>query len=206
MEPLTLIDGWTWVAFAGAVAILLLTPGPSMMLCIACGLRGGPLAGVAAAGGAAIGMVVHSALAAFGVASLLAASPVAFEALRYGGAAYLLWLGWESWAAGDEPEARLGRAHAARALGRGLATNLANPKVILFMVALLPQFADPEIGPVRAQIMTFGMVLAAMTLAFDGVYGGFAGVIADRARRASGLLNKISATVFGGLAYRVLAD
>jgi len=206
MELLTLIDGWTWAAFAGAVAILLLTPGPNMMFCIACGLRGGPRAGIAAAGGAAVGMVVHSALVAGGVASLLTASPVAFEALRYGGAAYLLWLGWESWRAGDELEARLGRAHAARALGRGLATNLANPKVILFMVALLPQFADPEAGPIWAQIMALGAVQAAMTLAFDGVYGGFAGVIADRARRASGLLNKISATVFGGLALRILAD
>lgn len=203
-ETALAIPFWTYVAYVAAVVVLLATPGPNMMFCVACGMKGGARAGIAAGAGAAAGMVIQTALVAVGVASLVMASPVAFDVLRYGGAAYLLWLAWESWNAGDDLERRLGRRESLRAFFRGLVTNLTNPKVILFMVALLPQFADPAIGPVGVQIMIFGLIQAVLTVLFDGTYGALAGYLAAKMRKGSKVMNRISAIVFGALAARLL--
>ena len=206
IEAALSIDVWTYAAFFAATGVLLITPGPNMMFCIACGLTGGPRAGIAAGAGASAGMLVHAVLVAAGVASLIAASETAFDALRIVGALYLLYLAWTSWRAGDDLEERLGRRRVSRAFGRGLVTNLMNPKVILFMVALLPQFADPAVGPIWKQIMVFGVLQAVLTLIFDATYGGLAGVVAEKLRRVSRLMNRISAVVFGGLAARLLVE
>lgn len=206
IETFLAMDPWTMAAFAGAMVVLMITPGPNMMFSIACGLAGGPRAGVAAALGATAGMAVHTGVAAAGLSAVLFASPWAYDALRYGGAAYLLWLAWSSWRAGAELEERLGRRRVARAFTRGLVVNLMNPKVILFMVAFLPQFADPAVGPIWRQIVILGVAVLAITALFDSLYGGLAGYLADRVRRASRLMNRISAIVFGGLAARILAE
>ena len=206
MDVVFAIDPWTWAAFLAAGVALLLTPGPNMMFCIACGLRGGPKAGVAAGMGAASGMFLHSVLVAVGLASLIAANDIAFDVIRYVGAAYLIWMAVQAWRAGGDLEERLGRREIARAYGRAIITNLTNPKVLVFMIALLPQFADPALGPIWPQIIAFGFVLATMAALFDGVYGGLAGAVSDRMRRASKLMNRISAVVFGALAARILAE
>lgn len=206
IETFLAMDPWTMAAFAGAMVVLMITPGPNMMFSIACGLAGGPRAGVAAALGATAGMAVHTGVAAAGLSAVLLASPWAYDALRYGGAAYLVWLAWSSWRAGAELEGRLGRQRVARAFLRGFVVNLMNPKVILFMVAFLPQFADPAVGPVWRQIVILGVAVVAITALFDSLYGGLAGFLADRVRRASRLMNRISAVVFGGLAARILAE
>ncbi len=206
LDTLVAMDPWTIGAFAAAMVVLMLTPGPNMMFSIACGLAGGPRAGVAAALGATAGMGVHVTLAALGLSAFLTATPVAYDALRYAGAAYLIWLAWTTWRAGGALEERLGRRRVARAFARGFVTNILNPKVILFMVAFLPQFADPAIGPVWRQIAVLGVAVVVITAVFDSLYGGLAGLVADRLRRASRLMNRISAVVFGGLAARILAE
>lgn len=206
MDVILNIDPWTWAAFMAAGVALLLTPGPNMMFCIACGLRGGPKIGIAAGMGAASGMFLHSVLVAVGLASLIAANETAFDVIRCAGAAYLIWIGWQAWRAGGDLEERLGRRETSRAYGRAIITNLINPKVLVFMIALLPQFADPAIGPVWRQIIAFGFALATMAAVFDGIYGGLAGAVSDRMRRASKLMNRISAVVFGALAIRILAE
>ena len=183
METILAINLWTWAAFIAAGAALLLTPGPNMMFCIACGLRGGPKAGIAAGMGAASGMFLHSVLVAVGLASLIAANKIAFDVIRYVGAAYLIWMAVQAWRAGGDLEERLGRREIARAYGRAIVTNLTNPKVLVFMIALLPQFADPTLGPIWPQIIAFGFVLAAMAALFDGIYGGLAGAVSDRMRQ-----------------------
>lgn len=206
METIFAIDPWTWAAFIAAGVALLLTPGPNMMFCIACGLRGGPKAGIAAGLGAASGMFVHSIFVAIGLASLIAANETAFDVIRYAGAAYLIWMAVQAWRAGDDLEERLGRSQIIRAYGRAIVTNLTNPKVLVFMIALLPQFADPALGPIWPQIIAFGFVLATMAAVFDGIYGGLAGAVSERMRKASKLMNRISAVVFGALAARILAE
>ncbi len=206
LDAASAMSGVSLGVFLGAVVILFVTPGPNMMFTIACGLAGGPRAGLAAGFGGAAGMIVHTAAVAAGLAALLHAAPGLYDAVRFGGAAYLIWLAVEAWRAGDALESRLGRDVPWRAFRRAFLTCLLNPKVAIFMLAFLPQFVDPEAGPAAPQIVLLGLIVAVFALLFDGAYGLFAGVAADRLRRASKTLNRISAVVFGGLAVRIALD
>lgn len=197
MEPLTI------ATFMGAAVLLYLTPGADMMFTLASGISGGPKAGLAAAVGISLGVLVHVTLAAAGLAALLLTYPSAYNAIRYLGAAYLAVLAVQSWRASGMPEQTRGRANVWRAFRRGFLTNILNPKVALFVLAFLPQFTDPAVGPVWHQIIWLGLMLALGGILTDGIYGVFAGVMANRLRRASGVMHKISAFVFGGLAARL---
>ncbi len=200
------MDGWTIATFMGAAMILYLTPGADMMFTIASGMTGGPRAGAAAAAGISTGVLVHVALAAVGLAVLLLAYPAAYEAIRYVGAAYLAFLALQSWRAGSNLRQGKGAVAIWRAFRRGFLTNILNPKVALFVLAFLPQFTDPSIGPVWQQIIILGVMLALGGVITDGLIGIFAGLAAARLHRFSGALNKLSAIVFGGLAVRLVLD
>jgi threonine/homoserine/homoserine lactone efflux protein len=206
LATLLTMDPWTIAAFMGAAVILYLTPGADMMFTIASGVTGGPRAGAAAAAGISTGVLVHVALAAAGLAVLLLAYPAAYDAIRYLGAAYLIWLAVQSWRSGDRLRAADGAARMWRAYRRGFLTNILNPKVALFVLAFLPQFTDPAIGPIWQQIIVLGVMLAVGGVITDGLIGIFAGLAAARLRRWSGVLNKLSAIVFGGLAARLVLD
>ena len=196
----------TYVTFMGAALLLYLTPGADMMFTIASGMRGGAQAGVAAAAGISLGVLSHVGIAAAGLAVLLLAYPLAYDVIRYAGAAYLAWLAWRSWNAATPPEARTGRAEMMRAFKRGYLTNILNPKVALFVLAFLPQFTDPALGPVHEQIIILGIVLTIGGFFTDGLIGMFAGLAATQMRRASKWMGKASALVFGGLAVRIALD
>jgi threonine/homoserine/homoserine lactone efflux protein len=174
-----------------------------MMFTIASGVAGGPRAGMAAAVGISAGVLVHVLLAAAGLAALVAASPVTLDVIRWVGAAYLLWLAYQSWTAPVDLAKREGRSAMWQAASRGFVTNILNPKVGLFVLAFLPQFTDPALGPIGAQIIALGVLLAIGGVITDGLYGIFAGLMAARVRRSAGLLNRISAVIFGGLAARL---
>ncbi len=199
------MDPWMILAFMGAAFLLYITPGADMMFTIASGLSGGPKAGVAAAAGISCGVLVHVLIAALGLAALLLAYPKAYDAIRYAGAAYLLYLAVVSWRA-DGPSRREGRAAVGRAFKRGFITNILNPKVALFVLAFLPQFADPALGPVWHQILLLGLFLAIGGVITDGLVGIFAGLFATRMTRISGLMGKVSSLVFAGLAARIALD
>jgi threonine/homoserine/homoserine lactone efflux protein len=200
MEPVTI------AAFLGAAVLLYLTPGADMMFTLASGITGGPKAGFAAAVGISLGVLVHVSLAAAGLAALLLTYPAAYDAIRYLGAAYLAYLAWQSWTAKEDLAQRKGRTDVWRAFRRGFVTNILNPKVALFVLAFLPQFTNPAIGPVWHQIIWLGLVLTLGGIITDGSYGIFAGVMAERLKRSSKAMNKISAVVFGGLAVRIAFD
>lgn len=203
LETWMAIPFWTIASFMGAAVILYLTPGADMMFTLASGLSGGPRAGVAAAVGISAGVLVHVALAAAGLAALLDAYPAAFHAIRYIGAAYLLWLAVASWRADPETAKAGGARNMAGAFKRGFVTNMLNPKVALFVAAFLPQFTDPMIGPIWHQIIALGLLLAAGGVVTDGAYGVLAGLLAAKLRAASTVMNKLSAIVFAGLAARI---
>lgn len=203
LTTLLAMDPWTLATFVGASALLLLTPGADMMFAIASGMSGGARVGIAAAAGIALGALGHCILAAVGLAALVLASPVALDVIRYVGAAYLAYMAYRTWFARTDinPEgAKLGLGLAFR---RGFLTNILNPKVALFVLAFLPQFTDPAVGPIWHQMLIFGVILSFGTLIFKSIYGGFAGAMASRIRHHANLMNKISATVFGGLAARL---
>ena len=203
LTTLLAMDPWTIFTYIGAASLLYLTPGADMMFTIASGAAGGPRAGLAAAVGISLGVLTHVIFAAAGLAVLVAASPVMLDAIQYAGAAYLAYLAYASWTADPNVEKRQGRAQVWRAFRRGFLTNLMNPKVILFILAFLPQFTDPAVGPVWHQIIILGAILGLGGILTDGLYGVFAGLAAERVRKSAGIMNKISAVIFGGLAARL---
>ncbi|SFQ45335.1 Threonine/homoserine/homoserine lactone efflux protein [Roseivivax halotolerans] len=199
---IALPDLATLIAFLGAGVLLNLTPGADVMFAIASGARGGAKAGVAAAAGVASGSFVHIALTALGVAAAIRAMPGAFEVIRWAGAGYLLYLAVQSWRALPQ-EARAGRDGLAAAFRRGFVTNLLNPKVALFILAFLPQFADPARGPLWSQLLALGLVFVLTGFCITAAYGAAGGALAGRIARHGRALNRIAALVFGGLAVRL---
>lgn len=200
VEPLTLL------AFIPAGLALNLTPGADMMFCLGQGLKSGRRAAMAANFGIAVGGMVHTLLAALGLGALVAAHPSAFEAIRWLGVGYLLWLAigaLRSSPFAAEPQVQ--RTSTAKAFWQGLMVNLLNPKVILFILAFLPQFVDPS-RPILPQFLTLGLVFSFGGLMVNGAVGLFAGSIGQRVARSAGLakwLSRISASIFGALALRL---
>ena len=199
-----MLDLPTILAFMTAGIALNLAPGSDVMFAIASGSRGGWRAGVAASAGVALGAVCHILLAAFGVAALLAAYPLGFDLLRYAGAGYLLWLAWQSWQAGPDTTGRQGRTDLISAIRQGAVTNLLNPKVALFILAFLPQFADPARGPVWAQMLTLGAIFITTGFIITAAYGAFAGWFAPLILKRAVILNRFAAVVFAVLALRLV--
>ena len=200
MEP------WVLLAFVPAGLALNLTPGADMMFTLAQGLKGGPRAGMAANAGIAVGGMVHTVIAGLGLGALVAAHPVAFDVIRWAGVAYLLWLAVQSLRAG--PMAVRGEV-AVRSLGRvfvdGLMVNLLNPKVILFILAFLPQFVDPA-RAVLPQFLVLGLVFSLGGLVVNGVVAVFAGGVGQRLAGSAVFarwLGRVGAVIFAGLALRL---
>ncbi|WP_299152126.1 LysE family translocator [uncultured Tateyamaria sp.] len=196
-----MVDPILLLAFVPAGLALNLTPGADMMFCLGQGVRSGPRAALAASAGISLGAFVHTALAGLGLGAVVATLPWAFEVIRWVGVAYLLWLAVQTLrntARADVPETTPRRAFRA-----GLFVNLTNPKVILFVLAFVPQFVDPTAGPVLGQFLIFGAMLALGGFVINGAVGVFAGGIGQQLARGSRVLDWISASVFAALAVRL---
>lgn len=154
-----MLDPQTILLFLGAALTLNLTPGPDMLYVIARSTGDGRVAGITSALGIGAGTLVHIAAVALGVASLLAATPVAYAVVRWCGAAYLVWLGIRTW---RQTRADTLTTHPPAPLRtiffEGMATNVLNPKVALFFLAFLPQFVDPGSSHAVAQVIVLGLL------------------------------------------------
>ena len=206
LETLLAMDPVTVATFMGAGILLNLTPGADVVFASACGMSGGWRAGVAAAIGISLGSLLHITLAAVGVSALLMAVPHAYDAIRYLGAGYLAFLAYKSWMAVPDLAAGKGVSQLSRAVGRGFLTNALNPKVALFILAFLPQFTDPAIGPVWQQVLILGLIFTVTGVIITSGYGAAAGIFGSALRARLGVMNKITAIVFGGLAARLVLD
>jgi threonine/homoserine/homoserine lactone efflux protein len=197
-----MVDPLTLAAFVPAALALNLTPGADMMFCFGQGLRSGPRAAWAASAGISCGGMIHVLLAGLGLSALIARCPLAFDIIRWIGVAYLLWLAWQALtrkpAPADAPPLRRGSAFLS-----GLLVNLTNPKVILFVLAFVPQFVVPAAGPVLTQFMIFGAVIGLGGFLINGLVGFFAGSLGRQLAGHNRVLNWISAGVFGALAARL---
>ena len=200
-----MIDPLTLATFLAASVALYLTPGADMMFISASGAAGGRRTGIMAGLGVSIGSLSHTVFAVLGVAALIQTSPLAFDVLRYAGAAYLIYLAIQVWRA-PPPEPGRGATDGWRAFRRGALTNLLNPKVSVFVLAFLPQFADPANGPVWLQVAILGTIFSLASIPFNCSYGALASVFAHPLRRAGRLMNRISSLVFGGLAAKLIFD
>ncbi|WP_082872928.1 LysE family translocator [Rhodobacter xanthinilyticus] len=197
----------TLLAFLAGALVLSLTPGSDVLFAVASGLQGGPRVGAVAGFGAGLGGVFHSCATAFGLGALVAAHPGTLLIVRYFGAAYLLWIAWSTWRAVPVSPDHVGGALSVRAaFRRGLLNNLMNPKVMLFMLAYLPQFTDPKIGPIWQQILILGAIVVCTGTVLTAIYGATAGWLGARLARRMRLLNRFAALLFGGLAARLVID
>lgn len=195
----------TLLAFLAAGIVLNLTPGADVIFATASGIAGGPRAGAVAGLGVGLGGLWHVGLAAAGVSALIAAHPGALEALRWAGAGYLAYLAWKSWNAPALAEGR-GVATPAHAIWRGFLTNALNPKVALFVLAFLPQFTNPALGPVWQQILLLGAIFTITGTCITAGYGALAGIAGRALSARLAILNRVAAVLFGGLAAKLVLD
>jgi threonine/homoserine/homoserine lactone efflux protein len=197
------------LGFFGLALLLGLSPGPDNLFVLMQSATQGRRAGLLVTLGLCTGLLGHTAAVALGLAALLAASPLAFGALKLAGAGYLLYLAWGAWRAPAalSVQASQESPRAWRLYGRGVLMNLSNPKVAIFFLALLPQFVQDGAGPVPWQIARLGALFMLATLiVFSGLAwmaGGLSGLLL-RSARAQRLLNRGAALVFVGLAARLL--
>ncbi len=194
----------TYLLYVAAVAVLIVTPGPTMLMCLANAVNQGPARAMTSAAGALLASLVIMSLSALGLGAVLAASEAAFTVLKVVGAAYLIWLGIKTFRSTGGLAVTAGGPSSGRSLfAQGLLVGLSNPKALLFFAAFFPQFIDPA-APVLPQFtllaLTFvagdGLMLAACAL---GV-----GRIAPWLRRATvvSTINRLCGglfTLMGGL-------
>ncbi|WP_041290390.1 LysE family translocator [Kribbella flavida] len=209
-----IVDPQLLVAFVVTTAVAMVVPGPDMLFVLGCGIRGGARAGLLATCGVATSEAIHVALAAAGLTALFAAVPTAFNVVRVIGAAYLIYLGvqairgrgkLEMSEASDEVAGLGGR----QAYLRGCLTNLLNPKMVTFTIALLPQFVSPQLGQIWLQFVVLGAILVAFEFLVDGSVGLLAGRIGGLLRRRRAVRRGLDVTagaIFIGLGVRLAVE
>ena len=202
-------DFSTIMLFAAAAIVLTATPGPDMLLIASRSVSQGRTAGFLTFAGIALGTYCHALAAALGLSQLFAAVPIAYEVVRWAGCAYLLYLAYKTIrqeGAGFAPTSALRRLSGKRIFAEGVATNLLNPKMALFVLALFPQFVSPEGGSMIAQMLLLATVLNGIGFLVNGsvivlgshIRARLAGLI-----RFPKLPQYLLATVFAGLACRI---
>jgi threonine/homoserine/homoserine lactone efflux protein len=179
----------TYVVFLATGMALLAIPGPAVLYVVTRSIEMGRGGGIASVAGITTGTVVHVTLATVGLSSLILASTVAFDGIRYVGAAYLVALGLRrlltrrEGEVEQEPPPRTRR----RAYTQGVIVNLTNPKTIVFVFAFIPQFVDPEANRAWLQVLVLGLSFAGLGFLSDSLYAFAAGTVADRLRGAGGI-------------------
>jgi threonine/homoserine/homoserine lactone efflux protein len=183
---------------AGALA-LLIVPGPAVTYIVSRSVGQGRAAGLVSAMGIATGTFVHVAAATLGLTALLVSSAVAFEVVRYAGAAYLVYLGVRLLRAKEDALVGVtgGERRLSRIYGQGVLVNVLNPKTAVFFLAFLPQFVDPVRGRAGLQIFELGVLFAVMGWCSDSVWALAAGSVAERIRE-SARLRRAQKNISGG--------
>ena len=198
----------TLIPFFAASLLLSLAPGPDNIFVLTQSAVQGRSAGIVVMLGLCTGLIFHSAAVAMGVAVIFQTSALAFSILKYLGAAYLVYLAWMSFRASAETlaDGKASGLNLPKLYRRGIIMNITNPKVSIFFLAFLPQFADPSRGPVSIQMLMLGAVFIVATFLVFGLVALLAGSIGqflNRSPRAQTWLNKGAAVVFLGLALKL---
>ncbi|MBO9445665.1 LysE family translocator [Ruegeria sp. R14_0] len=200
-----MIDTVTLLAFIPAALALNFTPGADMMFCFGQGLKSGSRPALVASAGVATGLLVHVLLAGLGLGAAVNSLPWLFDVIRWVGVGYLLYLAWgaiRNGAVSADAPPRPTRF----AFRDGLIVNLTNPKVILFVLAFIPQFVNPAAGSILVQFLTFGAIIAIGGFVVNGLVGIFAGgagkmLISNP--RASRIMGWVTGGIFTALAVRL---
>ncbi|KLK92107.1 lysine transporter LysE [Microvirga vignae] len=198
----------TWLAFTAAAAVLLVVPGPTILLVVSYALGQGWRTALPMAVGVALGDFTAMTLSLLGLGALLAASATVFTVLKWIGAAYIVWLGIKLWRAGGSLDVtpRTDAASSLKMLGHAWLVTALNPKGLVFFVAFLPQFIDPKLAflpQVSVCTATFLILAFANVLTYA--------LIASRARQAVrnprtiGLINKAGGSFLIGAGIATVA-
>jgi threonine/homoserine/homoserine lactone efflux protein len=166
-----MIDGAQLAGFIAVAALLVVTPGPNTLLIVTNSVAGGRSAGMATVLGVETGTLVHTIASAVGVSAVLANSAVAFDAMKYLGAAYLAFIGLRAVMSNGHslPELQERAIRPGRTFGQAFLTCLLNPKAAIFFLALLPQLVLPERGHVPGQFIVLGTTVAVIGVAFGSI-------------------------------------
>ena len=174
-----MVDWSVMILFITAALVLVFIPGPNSLYIVARSMNQGRGAGIISSLGVQVGTLFHVAAAAFGVSALLLSSALAFNAVKYAGAAYLIYLGIKTLLSNEnlvQTEA-VKEDSLSRVFYQGFVVQLLNPKTALFFFSFLPQFVNVERGAVSMQILFFGAVLVVLGFFSDTIYAVLAGSI-----------------------------
>jgi len=179
----------TYAVFLATGMVLLLVPGPAVLYVVTRSIEMGRRGGLASVAGITTGTVAHVALATAGLSSLILASTIAFDSVKYVGAAYLFLLGVRRLLGRglEEPDEEAAPRTRRRAYAQGVVVNLTNPKTIVFVFAFLPQFVDPHAPHAWLQVLVLGLSFALLGCLSDSLYAIAAGTVADRLRGSAGI-------------------
>lgn len=196
------------LTYFAACLVLAVTPGPDNIFVLTQAALRGKKAGVLVVLGLCTGLVVHTTAVSLGVAVIFQTSALAFTLLKLAGAGYLIYLAWGAFRAGatviDGEKSALTHAQLFR---RGIIMNVTNPKVTIFFLAFLPQFADPARGALSLQMMLFGGLFIVSTVLVFGTIALAAGALGEwlkRSERVQKVMNRAAGVVFVGLAAKLL--
>ena len=197
MLPVVFPDSTSLWLFGLAALALLAIPGPAVLYIVVQSADQGRRVGLASVAGVHLGTLVHVAAASAGLSAVIVASSVAFSAVRYAGAAYLIYLGVRKLLDRDaQTRVERTREPLRRAFARGTIVNALNPKTALFFLAFLPQFVAPDRGGVWSQALVLGFVFVGLGLVTDSLYALAAGTVAGLLRRQRNAVGYGSGIVF----------
>lgn len=195
------------IFFAASIA-LALAPGPDNIFVLTQSALHGRKAGLLVTLGLCTGLLLHTGAVSLGVAAVFQTSTLAFNILKAVGACYLLFLAWQAFRAGAvkiDEKRNVGMSWR-KLFSRGVVMNISNPKVAIFFLAFLPQFADPSRGSITIQLLVFGGLFIIATLLIFGTIAWTAGLLGDWLKgsaRAQKIMNRVAGTVFTGLALKL---
>ncbi|POF32286.1 LysE family translocator [Roseibium marinum] len=209
-----ILDPTLTTAYILLATALAIAPGPDVLFVVANGMQHRVKGAIASALGIGAGSVLHALAAALGISAIVAASPTAFEILRYAGAAYLAYLGvqafksWWNHSNNLDPNQAVVEVSVWNVFRRGLVTNILNPKVVVFYLALLPQFINVELGNIGLQIFLLGCIHNVIGITFLICIGLAAGKASGWLARTSfgKWMDGIAGVFFLGLAVRLLVS
>lgn len=200
------------LGFLAAAMLITISPGPDNMMVLGTGMSKGRLRGMAFGLGCALGCLSHTLLATIGVSALIAASPVAFTALKVAGGLYLVWLGLQ--ALRSRGGARASTASGAEdslssLFAKGMLANAINPKVVLFFLSFLPQFVVPAHGHANLQTAALGIIFTAQAAMLFGLLGFFSGAVGQwlAKRPSAGMwLDRVAGGIFVALGLKLIVS
>ena len=199
-----------FLGFLAVAVLITVSPGPDNLMVLSFGISRGRAKGVAFGLGCGLGCLSHTVLATLGISALIAASPLAFLALKIAGGVYLVWLGIQALRSSGQArvaDASNGDDPLLRLFVRGVLANAINPKVVLFFLSFLPQFVDASRGSMELQLGLLGLLFTAQAAVLFGLLGYFSGSVGgwiNRQPQVGQWLDRLAGTVFIALGVRMI--